>query len=265
MSLNSKALSLPLLLLVSQCRLGAENVVLHFDEGNRDTPLERARDLIFAIPRGTPLKDVIKRVGYPDEVRIHSKYSGGDSEWRRWCYGVYEPGQLPLVGLILISTNLTVDTVRLPCDEWKGAAITNLPTTNPIPRCLIQSVVLTNDTPIRELFYIARVCLTNTNATTPIAMNLGGRHWSTVLQREVYDSRDTLIFAQYPYYQPFPFASGPDLQIRPGDHKEGDIAIFLRDVDMGIPRPGTYQLRVGLSLSNGWISWSERYKFEIEP
>jgi hypothetical protein len=86
-----------------------------------------------------------------------------------------------------------------------------------------------------------------------------------MLQVEVYNGRRTLVFARRPYHEPVPLASTPNLKIPPTDRRDEDIAIFITDIEMGIPPPGIYELRVGLPLTGGFVSWSDLYRFEIKP
>ena len=265
MNFNSISCSALCIVFVSQTAISGEDAVLHLDRGDRVIPVERARKLLLDIPRGTPVSNLISLVGHPDEVRVQPEAFRTEAEWNRWCYGVSESGELPLIGLVLVSSNLTVQSVKLPCDEWNWPTNTAPPTNHAIPQLLIRSVVLTNDAPTRELSYIARVCLTNAG-TTPVELKLDERlSWRPLLQCEVYNLKNTLIFARHRYFHPSPLDSERKLKLMPTEQEQKDIAVFARDVHLGIPRPGKYQLRVGLPLSENFVLWSERYDFTIEP
>jgi len=258
----------PLLLAAVFCgaliHLGyAEQVTLHLNPRLETVPLEEARMRVWGVKRGCTLAALVDTMGYPDEVRLLPE---GESDWCGWCYGVSSAGALPRVGMVLISTNQLVTSVSLPTEFDVFQGITNSsqcgtdgPGRQLGIRCRIAGVVLTNDTPYPAIAYIASVVVSN-GGPKSVDIRSQYRILTQLLHVEVTNHRGILIFARRPGNA---FGMGDHFSIAAGSCMSGDIPIFVRDVDLGIPEPGEYELRVGLVLSQHSMVWSEKVPFKV--
>jgi hypothetical protein len=232
-------------------------VHLRFDERTVVVELEEARQRLMSIKSGASLNTILSVMGYPDEVRVpHLMYT--DGEWRRWCYGVWEPGMLPLIGVVCVQSNLTAGVVRSPAIQ--PAASFEEPWND--VKCRIESVSQTSFAQ-PELRYIAMVSVANTSPDTPISMPTEQPALARLLYIDVFDENSTQVFSRRPWPMRLATSEERFFKIAGGQSVADEIHVFLSDVTLGVPPAGKYKIRAGLPFTEKEVSWSELFEFEI--
>ncbi len=240
----------------------SETVTLQKNPAPVTLPVSEARAILNGIKPGDDLTKAISLLGFPDEVRIPQR-TKADGEWRRWCYGVEVPGQLPLVGTLLIGTNLSVVAVIPPTFAPQAAKESPLSFTNEHKLgCSVLEVWKNTNSLAPELMYWVKVSVENTGEKTAVVPS----EWTTLgllISYEVVSSSGTVVFDRRPPFRGSIEKEGKYFSVEPGGKKEDQLAIFLSGLDLGIPRPGKYKFRFSLYYNESKFAVSDFYEFEI--
>ena len=268
--MNSNGLKLfaSLVLVIAHSARCEESVLLSFNDGVKSVPVEEARKRLTDIKPGDSVSNVFAKLGYPDEaeIRIPGLHTA-EGEWRRWRYGVSRPHALPLIGAIEIDTNLTVLGVLYSFDSWPAEPRTKAVGPEANIKCTIDRVWRDQQSRFPEHTYLASLVVTNVGSNVfETDIEIGKSESWRMWQREIYNSSNTLVFAQrpYPVWSRPPTENANMLKLSPGTAKEQEVAIFLGGSGLGIPRPGIYRMRAGYVLNKDFIAWSDFYEFTIE-
>jgi hypothetical protein len=238
--------------------IAGELVQLRYDEGPANISLNDARDRFLRIKEGDKLKAVIAQLGYPDEVRVPHLESA-EGEWRRWCYGVSQPGALPMIGAFSVRSNLTIGFVRCPArDPWTGKP--DKPWENVSSRV---EDVFQNPSNAPELRYKAKVSVSN-HTGKEIAIFTEQPNLRYLLFLDVANVESTIVFSR----RPWPMRSEESrrvFRVKPDQTVSDELFIFLSDITLGIPIEGKFRIRVGLPLTESVVAWSDWSNFDIHP
>jgi hypothetical protein len=240
----------------------SETVTLQKNPAPVTLPVNEARSILHGVQPGDGITKVISLLGYPDEVRIPQR-TKAVGEWRRWCYGVEAPGELPLIGTLLIGTNLTVEAVIPPAFVTKEATERPLSFTNDHNlKCSVLDIWKSTNYLAPELRYWVKVSVENTGEQTAVVP----AEWKALkllISYEVVSASGTVVFDRHPPFFGTIEKGGEYFSLEPSVKQEDQLAIFLSSLDLGIPRPGKYKFRFFMYYNETKFAASDFYEFEI--